>query len=395
MDQVLNNLSDRDKYIVARWAYSVGSPIMEDYEYSQLHRMLCNTMPDDEYVQRSWSSDPCPTELLKAIGRNDLIAKVVLLDKTESIPSLNTDWEVKSELEGISGFGTLSMKHDGWNIQANYYNGALVTITTRGRATDAVDVSGLTDLFPKHIPVKDKVKIVSELTINKMNFLTCARLFNNVSSRSAVSTVLARPEYYHLLSVTSFDIHGYDLNGKCKFEVLREWGFNVPAYFEVHDYADLLAALEQLSEMNNTYIEPTDGVVYDGCKRRAIRLLAWEEPIYRSYITGYIEQYGPYRISPSVLIYPILRQGTTQRQVSMTNWQRIVNYNLQPGAPIAFRVASGATVDFDEETTRLLHKEYENRWSEFAKEVERNEEVVKCQHQMYLMQSQQYSSALQ
>ena len=92
----------------------------------------------------------------------DLIAKVVLLDKTESIPSLNTDWEVKSELEGISGFGTLSMKHDGWNVQANYYNGALVTITTRGRATDAVDVSGLTDLFPKHIPVKDKVKIVAE-----------------------------------------------------------------------------------------------------------------------------------------------------------------------------------------------------------------------------------------
>ena len=383
---MVQGLTERERFIVSRWAYSVGKPIISDAEYTQLLNYMNSNFPEDEYVKRSWSSDPCPTELLKRIGREDLIAVVVLADKTESIPSLNTEWDVQNELSNIRGEGTLSMKHDGWNIQANYYNGWLVNVHTRGRSTDAVDVSQLAKYLPQTIPATNAVKIVLELTVSKSNFIQCARLFNNVNSRSAVSSVLARPEYYHLLTFTAFDIHGYTFDGQCKFKVLSDWGFNTPAYYIVTNYAELLAALENLSEDNASYPEPTDGVVYDGELRRAIRLKAWEEPIYQSYVTGYLEQYGPYRISPSVLIKPILRQGTTQRQVSMTNWQRILDYDLQPGAPIAFRVASSAVVDFDEESTKLLHKTYKDRWDEFKERVDTNEEVVRCQHLMYLAQ---------
>lgn len=379
-----NQLSDRDKFIVSRWAYSVGSPFISDAEYTSLLRAMTAVNPEDPYVQRSWSSDPCPTELLKSIGREDLIYKIVLSDKTESIPSLNTDWEVKSTLGSISGTGTLSMKHDGWNIQVNYYNGEIALVTTRGRSCDAVDVTALRRYLPQTIPFKGPCKVVLELTISKTNFKFCAQTFRNVSERSAVSTILSKPEYYHLLSFTAFDIHGVDLNGKVKFEVLKEWGFNVPMYFVVHNYDELMLALNQLSEAVNDYEQPTDGAVYDGVMRRAIRLLAWEEPIYYSYVVKYLEQFGPYRISPSVIIYPILRKGSTQRQVSMTNWQRILEYNLQPGAPLAFRIASSATADFDEEATRLVHKEYEGRWEEFQKRVRENEEIARCQRQMYL-----------
>lgn len=384
MEQVLNKLNEREQFVVARWAYSVGQPIISDAEYTVLLRYMEATFPDDEYVQRSWSSDPCPTDLLKRIGRDDLIYKVILSDRTESIPSLNSNIEVKTDLYNIHGKGTLSMKHDGWNIQINYYNGKPVLITTRGRSSDAVDVSSLGEFLPQEIPFKGPCKVVLELTISKENFITCARLFNNVSPRSAVSTVLSKPEYYHLLSFTAFDIHGIDLGERCKFEVLREWGFNTPMYFEVSTYDDVMAALQELSNANDVYPEPTDGAVYDGIIRRAIRLLAWEEPIYYSFVEDYLEKYGPYRISPSVLIYPILRKGTNQRQVSMTNWQRIIDYNLKPGAPIAFRIASSATADFDESATRLVQKQWEGKLEEYQKMIKENEEISRCQWEMYL-----------
>ena len=373
-------LSDHDLFVLARWTYSIGQPIMEDSEYTQLLNTITAVSPDDEYVKRSWSSDPCPTELLKRIGHEEWIHAVVLSDKTESIPSLNTDYELQLELKNLTQPATMSMKLDGWNIQASYFNGELVLIQTRGRSSDAVDVTALSKYIPKEIPFKGKCKIVCELTIGREAFATCRDEFGNVSERSAVSTVLARPNKYYLLSITAFDIHGYDLQGQNKFEVLRSFGFSTPPYYVVNNFEEVHAALQNLSFQADEYGQPTDGVVYDGEIRRAIRLLHWEEPIYKSFVIGYKEQYGPYRISPSVLIYPVFRKGYEQRRLSLTNWQRIMDYNLQPGAPIAFRIASSATADFDEETTRLLHKQWEGKWEEYKETIVLNEEIVRCSY---------------
>ena len=369
------HLSDFDKYKVARWAYSVGQPIISDAEYNILDRVVKELYPNAPICSRSWSSDPCPSDLLISIGRQDLMKTIILGDKTESIPSLNSEFELVSALGNINELATLSYKHDGWNVQANYYNGELVNVQTRGRATDAVDVSGLKSKVPERIPYQGKCKAVMELTVGKRNFKVCKELFGNVSERSAVSSVLARPEYYHLLDMHAFDLHGAQLTGN-KFVELRKIGFNTPQFIEVNNFDELKRALQTLSDQEVQYDSPTDGAVYDGSIRRAIRLLTWEEPIYYSYVIGYIEQYGPHRISPSVMIKPIMRKGTTQRKLSLTNWPRIMNYNLQPGAPIAFRIASSAIADFDEESTRLIHARYEGRWEEFRAMIDKNEEMA-------------------
>ena len=90
--------NSKDLYVIARWAYSIGEPIIDDAQYNMLHQMIVEKYPDWEYVTRSWSSDPCPIELLKSYNLLDLIRKVVLTDKTESIPSLQTESDVKYEL---------------------------------------------------------------------------------------------------------------------------------------------------------------------------------------------------------------------------------------------------------------------------------------------------------
>lgn len=371
------NLSDKDFFILARWTYSIGQPIMEDAEYTQLLDAMTAMSPDDEYVNRSWSSDPCPTELLKRIGHEEWIYAVVLSDKTESIPSLNSEYDFRNELEKLHKPATLSMKLDGWNIQINYYNGNIVNIKTRGRSSDAVDVTALNRFVPQTIPIQGKCKIVCELTISKSSFQICKVEFGNVSSRSAVSTVLARPNRYDLLSITAFDIHGCDLNGRCKFDVLKDCGFSTPPFYIANDFEGVRESLKLLSDEADEYDQPTDGVVYDGEVRRAIRLMHWEEPIYKSYVTGYMEQYGPYRISPSVLIRPVYRQGYEQKRLSMTNWQRIIDYDLEPGAPVAFRIASSATADFDEVSTRLLHEQWKDNWAEYQTIINRNEDLAR------------------
>lgn len=379
-----HQLSLRDKFIYTRWAYSVGMPVISDAEYTLLLEAMKSEFPNDEYVKRSWSSDPCPTDLLKSLGRDDLIYKVILSDKTESIPSLGSESEVYYTLSSISGPGTLSMKHDGWNIQISYARGSIVMVHTRGRSSDAIDVSSLKNYFPQSIPYEGNCKIVLEMTVSKSNYGFCASMFNNVSERSAVSSILARPEYYHMLSFNAFDIHGYELNGRCKFEVLQEWGFSTPMWKSVTDYQSMLIALHELSDAADDYDEPTDGAVYDGVMRRAIRIMHWQEPIYKSFVTGYNEKFGPYRISPSVEIYPVLRKGSTQHQLSMTNWQRIIDYNLQPGAPLAFRIASDATADFDEESTVLLQEQYVNRWDVFQQQIKESEAIARWQRENYL-----------
>lgn len=378
-------LSDIEQYTYARWAYSVGRPVISDAEYNLLERTVKGLYPDLPICNRSWSSDPCPTDLLLKLDRPDLIKAVVLSDKTESIPSLNSDYEFFNELQNVNEDGTVSYKHDGWNIQSNYYNGSIVNVQTRGRNTDSVDVSQLRERFPQTLPYKDKCKVVCELTVSRENFNFCKVHFGNVNERSAVSTLLARPEYYHLLDFHAFDIHGVDLGGRVKFEVLKECGFKTPEYVATHNFHDIQKALQRLSDANDRYGSPTDGVVYDGSFRRAIRLLAWEEPIYYSYVTGYMEKYGPYRISPSVLIRPILRKGTTQKRLSLTNWPRIIEYNLAPGAPIAFRVASSAIADFDEQSTLYVHSLYAGRWDEFRKMVDDNEALSQWMNQQSVM----------
>ncbi len=76
-----------DKYILSRWAYSVGEPLpdMSDADYNNLHRYMRDQKLLPDYTERAWSSDPCPYELLKKYNMENLAHNVILSDKTESM----------------------------------------------------------------------------------------------------------------------------------------------------------------------------------------------------------------------------------------------------------------------------------------------------------------------
>ncbi len=76
-----------------------------------------------------------------------------------------------------------------------------------------------------------------------------------------------------------------------------------------------------------------------------------------------------HRISPQIRIYPILRNGSMQRNINATNWQRIMDYRLEPGSPIAFNVVSSAIADIDLQATKILQEAYAGRYAEYAEEI--------------------------
>lgn len=376
-------MNDNEKYIIARWCYSIGKPIISDAEYTLLHNSMKKLYPEDGYVNRSWSSDPCPKELLLKHNMGEYIYDVILTDKTESIPSLNSFYEVEHALGQIT-FGTLSYKHDGWNYQASYYDGRLILFQSRGRSHDAVTAEHIMYLLPQTVPMKGKVTVVMELTVSNEVFEFCKRIFKNTSQRGAVSTLLAHTEYSHLLSFHAFNIISEEKIDNI-FGTLESWGYPTPRWFQVTSYNDFMEKVKLFSDYKSHYEFPTDGLVYRGDLTRAIRILQWEEPIYKSYVlteeecksrgltTMYKESFGAHRISVGVQIYPIQLQNSVQSVIPLNNLQRIIDYNLQPGAPIAFRFASSAIADLDESATRYLQTEWEGSWEEYRNSIKQNE----------------------
>ena len=75
----------QEKYVLARWCYAVGEPYLSDMEYRYIEDRIREKDPDNEYLARSWSDDPCPKELLVANGMEKLVRNVEFTYKSESI----------------------------------------------------------------------------------------------------------------------------------------------------------------------------------------------------------------------------------------------------------------------------------------------------------------------
>lgn len=366
-------MSNFETYVIARWAYSVGKTIISDAEYTLLDQAMKVEFPDNPYCTRSWSSDPCPAKLLREYGYEDLLYEVVLTDKTESIPSLNAKLDVKTMYQYMDSPHCVSFKLDGWNIQASYYNGELINIQTRGRSSDAMKANGLAPLIPEKIPLGGKVLITMECTIPDDQFQWFKDNYYVTSQRAAVSTALANAK----VCLERVALHAHDI--RCekpienKLDYLESIGFKTPMHSTVYTYQELLEQIDAYSAYKESYGLPTDGLVVSGDHVRAIRIGAWEEPIYQSYVLGYKETYGPHSIAIQCQIYPIKLPNSVQQQLPATNLNRIATLNLRPGAPIAFRIASSAIADIDERSTILLQKQWKGREQEYRHRVEVNE----------------------
>jgi NAD-dependent DNA ligase len=384
------NMTMEEKYILARWCYSISEEFITDAEYNNLHRMFVAEERLPEYTGRSWSSDPCPYDLLKKYGMEDKARTIVLSDKTDSIEALTNEADLEKYYRYLLNLVFISYKHDGWNIQLTYHNGVLVHAQTRGRKSDSVDIWKLKGIFPQTVTKMGKVRIIGEITLTFENFRKLKEMYPEKdlqSQRASVSSAIANEPAWSLLSFTAFDIFAddnKDLPASYIFYLLSSWGFEIPTYRTAENYEQLLKAIKELSDSAPYYPHLTDGLVIrsnEGRDLRAVRILNWEEPIFKSYVMGYEEETAAHSRSVKIKIYPIRLQNSTQSVVPITNLRRIVNNHLEPGAPIAFKFTSAAIADIDEDVTAMLQHMYRGNYTEYKYLIE-HEEYVKDRSQL-------------
>lgn len=371
-------------YIIARWAYSIAKDIMNDEKYAELERYIKSQGLLPEYTNRTWSEDPCPVELLKQYGMEDMIEHVVVFKDTCSIPSI-TSWEdLRQKFEHAKYPLRLSFKRDGFNFHLCYVDTVLYKGNTRARKGNGLEFKDLSNMnIPKHIPMKGVINPIGEMTLSKTNFRKLRSMYPKlqlVSQRAAVRTALANPEAHHLLKFNAFRIQEID-DIKEEERLLNEWGFETPSYRLVNSYNELLAEINKMGEEAKTDEDPSDGIVVEDMDRTyqwAIRLGYWQTSILKSYIIDIVEESGLFNDVPKLLIRNVLSdENSTHTLVPITNWARIIKYGLEKGSPVAFTLTSKAAPVIDLETTRLLQKQYFGNYGEFRNMIDTEQEALK------------------
>lgn len=370
---VIEDLTER--FIMARWMYLMGESYLSDPEYDKLERQFKLEHPDSPYANQPWSFDECPVELLKKYGREDLICNPVMGYMAESIYSVNNEPEFNQTFARLNKKSRLSFKIDGWNTRVSYYNGNIVKVESRGRSGNNLSMNNIYKLFPQSVSYKGRVAVTGELSIPNSKWKEFKDLTGNADQRASVRTALARSAVNYL-AYCAFNIFIEDepYQGD-QYELLTKLGFTTPKFIWVNNFEELKRGMRYMSFLNPAYYYLTDGLVIENEDiQLAIRLGAWEEQCYRSYITGYEENQGMYGTFLKVCCYPIKVGGKVFSKVSINNIASIIENNLRPGLPIAFNKRSEANVVIDTTATQTLQNTWITKLDEFHKIIHAEQE---------------------
>ena len=364
---------NKDRFIVARWCYLMGQPILSDIEYDALEKEFKANYPDSDYSKHTLAFDKCPTELLQKYGLSSLICNPVMGYMAESIDSINTWEDFYQVFTRLNKLSRLSFKIDGWNMRVSYYNGTLVEIRTRGRSGTNLSANGLAPMFPKTIPYKGRVAITGECNIPNDKWKLYKMITGNSDQRASVRTALANTDVDYL-QFLAFEIKAEDdsqLSGD-HYDILKSLGFKTPYFKWVNNVKTLEAAIRYMSLLSKTYNFLVDGLVIENEDYQyAIRLGEWEEKSNNSYVVGYDEMPGMYGVSMVVKIHPTVIEGKTFTRVNITNIAQIIDNELEIGSPIAFNIRSAANIVVDATGTYTLQTRWANRYEEYREIIDK------------------------
>ena len=365
----------KEKYIMARWMYLMGEYLLSDPEYDRVEKAFRIEYPDSPYSSRPWSFDECPVDLLKKYGRDDLICNPTMGYAAESIYSVNSQAEYNQTFRDLSKKSRLSFKIDGWNTRVSYFNGNIVKVESRGRSGNNLSMNNIYKLFPRTIPYKGRVAVTGELSIPNKKWPEFKEITGNADQRASVRTALARSAVEYL-AFCAFNIFIEDspYQGD-QYELLANLGFVTPRFVWVNNFDELNKYMWYMSYINPVYDYLTDGLVIENDSiQLAIRLGAWEEQCYKSYVTSYEENQGMYGTFLKVCCFPIKVGGKTFGNISINNIASIIENNLRPGYPIAFNKRSEANVVIDVTKTMELQSTWENNLEEYHRKIQQEQE---------------------
>lgn len=230
------NLNDIKKKIVeANKAYREGQSFLTDQEYDDLLESLKTEMSEEEYEE-------FVSTLNEGSIEKNVDGKVkhpFCLGSLDKIKYEEPEVVLKWIKDNIKNMLSVSAKVDGISSRAEYKNGKLVSLTTRGDGLAGMDITSKAK-YIKHLPkVLPKVltngygdftgNIRGELVIMREDFESIKDRFSN--RRNAVAGIMNRKDSMEndlrLVSFVPYTILGHDYTKSEQFAFLEDAGFNV------------------------------------------------------------------------------------------------------------------------------------------------------------------------
>lgn len=378
-----------DFYVLCRYLYRIGEPIVTDEFYEKLQKLLFNNGIGLEYKNQSYDDDETPYNLLEEFNLTD---KIPSKEETgEFYEELNS--EKSTSIEPIENYRDffkyveekrnydliLSPKKDGVNIKCLYVKGELKVVLTRGRSSNSFDVTKYgSKIIPKSIKTdKEKVIVYGEVGVDESFIEVVPRKGGGkfkqakTAGLSILRTGFDDEQWYKYLKFHAFNAEGLDFKTISEtLDFLKDNGFDVIPY-KVYTPKEIPKEFDDFckwckSEMNYFWelskIKDicTDGLVVDinlknieteknGIyldRNRALKFEYWSYVYYKGKVKNLVIEQQAQDASVVIEIEPMkTKDNATATRVTGYNLFRVISLGLKPGSDVYFmRVSNTISV---------------------------------------------------
>jgi len=356
----MTNIDDiKKKIISANSEYRNGCPFLTDQEYDDLLESLNALIPNDEY-------DSFVETLNEGVIEDNISENKVkhpfLLGSLSKLKAEEPEITKKWIKENIKNLLSISAKVDGISSRAEYINGKLISLTTRGDGLNGQDITSKAKYINGllyNIPNNFTGNIRGELVILKKDFEMIKDKYAN--PRNACAGIMNRKDgdkkfneaEIRMVSFIPYTILGDKYTKSEQFEILKDIGFNVAwnIFVELDNLEqDIVEYLFETAQTNLPY--ETDGLVIcdseyrNENKYRPDKCVAFKLNQLMG-VTRLIDitWEGPSKdglINPVAILDPIPIGGSIISKASVHNIDFIKTKNLKYGSTV--RVVKGGDI---------------------------------------------------
>ena len=391
----------KDIYMLARYMYRIGKPIMNDKLFNTYENILDkNNLVDKDIINRSYDDDPIPYNLLKELGWekhivdlgvNSPYAKYLDEEKSLSITPLINYEDIYNyclshrHLELI-----VSLKVDGISCKTLYMNGDYMLTLSRARSGNGLDyTNGMRKILPLNTDMVEKeVKIYSESFVEHSYLDTLKEKYDMSSYKTprTAGTSLLRvnhsDEDYRALHSLVFGAEGLPYSTiSATLEHLDKRGFEVVPYIVLKpdtipsDFNEFKIFIKKLCDrfFENTKEIPSDGIVIDvndihheaivngkySTRNIAMKIEQWSFRYYKGIIKNILLEQRAVNASCRVEIEPMkTSDGCEARIVNVHNPRILIDNNYKVGSEVYYERQSGTinTLLYGEKLEKVLNE---------------------------------------
>lgn len=377
-------------YILARYFYRIGEPILQDSLYDQMEQLLKANCPDlKEYFERTYDDDPVPTELLAKLGYEDKTQTGAMkAERSELFESMNEDKSLS--IRSVTSYADswaffeharenkldlmTSLKMDGDNTKMLYMDGKYKIAMSRGRRGNSFDFTDtLKNIMPATLQTTQKeLRVFGESYVDESALPYLRKKYDPDKYKTCKSAAMSMlrvahdTEDYQYLNTRVFMAEGLEDTLSAMFVNLEAQGVKTAPYHlvkweEIPDnFEDFKVWLKQdvldrMAELSRGI--PSDGVVVEvndllwdevvtnqySNRRLALKFEHWDFRYTKGVITGIlIEQRRVYK-SVRVTIDPVVQyDGCTATTINTFDLAVLIDNDLCVGKEILFEKNSGA-----------------------------------------------------